>query len=95
MTGPGRTAGLSPDGSLLYLLLETDGFRCLYGLRLDPNTGQPRETPTPFVIAHFHHAARRWGSTGLGSAAVKGLFVANLVETTSNIWVASFGNSDR
>jgi serine/threonine protein kinase len=91
--GAGRTAGLSPDGSLLYLLLETDGFRCLYGLRLDPKTGQRRETP--FVIAHFHDAARRWGSTGLGSAAVKGLFVANLLETTSNIWVASFGSADR
>ena len=93
ITGAGRTAGLSPDGSLLYLLLETDGFRCLYGLRLDPKTGQPRETP--FVIAHFHDAARRWGSTGLGSAAVKGLFVADLFETTSNIWVASFGGADR
>ena len=43
--GFGRTAGLSPDGSLLYLLLETDGFRCLYGLRLDPETGQPRDSP--------------------------------------------------
>ena len=92
-TGAGRTAGLSPDGSLLYLLLETDGFRCLYGLRLDPKTGQPRETP--FLIAHFHDAARSWGGTGLGSAAVKGLFVADLFETTSNIWVASFGGSDR
>ena len=91
--GFGRTAGLSPDGSLLYLLLETDGFRCLYGLRLDPKTGQPRDSP--FVIAHFHDAARRWGSTGLGSAAVKGLFVADLLETTSNIWVASFGGADR
>jgi Tol biopolymer transport system component len=91
--GAGRSAGLSPDGSLLYLLLETDGFRCLYGLRLDPKTGQQRETP--FVIAHFHDAALRWGSTGLGSAAVKGLFVADLLETKSNVWVASFGTPDR
>ena len=45
-TGSGRTAGLSPDGSLLYVLLETDGFRCLYGLRLDPKTGHPRGTPS-------------------------------------------------
>ena len=88
--GAGRTAGLSPDGSLLYLLLETDGFRCLYGLRLDPNTGQPRGTP--FLIAHFHDAARTWGSTGLSSAAVKGLFVTDLFEATSNIWMASFAD---
>jgi hypothetical protein len=86
-TTAGRTAGLSPDGSLLYALLETDGWRCLYGLRLDPQTGQPRGSP--FLIAHFHDAARFWGSTGLGSAAVKGLFVAELSETASNIWIGS------
>ena len=85
--GAGRSAGLSPDGSLLYALLETDGFRCLYGVRLDPKTGQPRSDP--FLIAHFHDAARSWGSTGLGSAAVNGLFVADLFETTSNIWIGS------
>ena len=91
--GAGRTAGLSPDGSLLYLLLETDGFRCLYGLKVDPNSGQPRGTP--FLIAHFHDAARKWGSTGMGSAAVRGLFVADLFETTSNIWMASFAGSEK
>ena len=92
-TGAERTAGLSPDGGLLYVLLETDGFRCLYGLRMDPKTGQPRGRP--FLIAHFHDAARRWGSTGLGSAAVKGLFVADLFETTSNIWMASVADPAR
>jgi hypothetical protein len=92
-TGAGRTAGLSPDGSLLYVLLETDGFRCLYGVRLDPKTGQSRGSP--FLIAHFHDAARHWGSTGLGSAAVKGLFVAELYETTSNIWMASLTGPGR
>jgi hypothetical protein len=30
-----------------------------------------------------------WGSTALGPAAVKGLFVAELYETTSNIWIGS------
>ena len=35
-----RSAGLSPDGRLLYLLLESDGFRCLYAMRLDPETGR-------------------------------------------------------
>ena len=89
-TGAGRTAGLSPDGSLLYALLETDGWRCLYGLRLNPQTGQPRGSP--FLIAHFHDAARSWGTTGLGSAVVKGLFVAELYETTSNIWIESLAN---
>jgi hypothetical protein len=64
-TGAGRTAGLSPDGSLLYALLETDGFRCLYGLRLDPQTGQPRGSP--FLIAHFHDAARSLNPSVVGN----------------------------
>jgi eukaryotic-like serine/threonine-protein kinase len=82
-----RTAGLSPDGRILYVLLEPDGFRCLYGLRLDPETGRPEGMP--FLVHHFHDASRRWGSTGFGSAAVTGMFVADLFETTGNLWMTS------
>jgi Tol biopolymer transport system component len=82
-----RTAGLSPDGRILYVLLEPDGFRCLYGLRLDPETGRPEGVP--FLVHHFHDASRRWGSTGFGSAAVTGMFVADLFETTGNLWMTS------
>jgi hypothetical protein len=62
-----------------------------------PAVGSEDRTPTrnPFVIAHFHDAARIWGSTGYGSAAVRGLFVADLYETTSNIWMASLGGAKR
>jgi hypothetical protein len=82
-----RSTGLSPDGGLLYLLLERDGFRCLYAMRLDPATGQPRGEP--FVVAHVHDATRQWGSTGYGSAVARGIFVANLFETTGNLWMTS------
>jgi hypothetical protein len=82
-----RTAGLSPDGSLVYLLLERDGFRCLYAMRLDPGTGQRRGDPFP--VAHFHDATRHWGSTGLGSAVARGIFLADLYETTGNIWMTT------
>jgi Tol biopolymer transport system component len=85
-----RTAGMSPDGSVLYLLLERDGFRCLYAMRIDAATGQPRSEP--FVVAHFHDAARRWGSTGLGSAVTSKLFLAVLSETTSNIWMTTIAS---
>ena len=81
-----RTAGMSPDGRLLYVLLERDGFRCLYALKIEP-TGRP--SGDPFIVAHFHDASRRWGSTGLGSAVASNLFVATLHETTSNIWMTS------
>ena len=80
-----RTAGLSPQGGLLYMLLERDGFRCLYAMTLDVATGRPRGQP--FVVAHFHDASRQWGSTGMGSAVAEGVFVADLFETTSNIWM--------
>jgi hypothetical protein len=85
--GAERTAGLSPDGGLLYVLLERDGFRCLYALALDPKTGHPRSEPR--VVAHFHDAARSWGTTGHGSAVTSDLFVASLFETTSNIWMTT------
>jgi hypothetical protein len=81
-----RTAGISPDGGVLYVLLETDGFRCAYGLRLDPITGLPRGEPFP--VAHVHNSAWRWGSTGYGSAVGTGLFVASLYDTRGNIWMS-------
>ena len=40
--GGERSTGLSPDGGLLYLLLEQDGFRCLYAIGSIPQ----RESPT-------------------------------------------------
>ena len=82
-----RSAGLSPDGRLLYLLLESDGFRCLYAMRLDPETG--RQAGEPFLVHHFHEASRYWGSTGFGSATVTGMFLADLYEMTGNIWMTT------
>jgi Tol biopolymer transport system component len=81
-----RTAGISPDGGVLYVLLETDGFRCAYGLRLDPRTGLSRGEPFP--VTHVHNSAWRWGTTGYGSAVGTGLFVASLYDTRGNIWMS-------
>jgi dipeptidyl aminopeptidase/acylaminoacyl peptidase len=86
-----RTAGMSPDGRLLYLLLERDGFRCLYALALDPATGRARGEP--YVVAHFHDAARHWGTTGLGSAVASNVFVAALFETTGNVWMTKLATA--
>ena len=80
-----RTCGWSPDGRLLYFLLEDDGFRCLYAVRIDPDTG--RATGNMTAVAHFHSASREWGSTGFSSAVANGLFVFNQVETSGNIWM--------
>jgi eukaryotic-like serine/threonine-protein kinase len=89
--GAERSAGLSPDGGLLYLLLERDGFRCLYARRLDPVNGHPMGEP--FLVHHFHDASRRWGSTGFGNATVTGMFLAELHEASSNIWMTTIGSN--
>ena len=89
--GAGRTAGLSPDGGLLYVLLVQDGFRCLYAMKIDAATGRPRGELFP--VFHFHDSARAWGSTGLGSAVATGIFVADLRETTGNVWVTDLSRS--
>jgi Tol biopolymer transport system component len=86
-SGGERSAGLSPDGRLLYLLLERDGFRCLYAMPVDAVTGH--SNGEPFPVAHFHDATRQWGTTGYGSAVARGIFVVNLFETTGNLWMTT------
>jgi hypothetical protein len=81
-----RIAGLSPDSSILYVLLESDGFRCLYGMRLDPKTGYAQGTPFP--VEHFHDTTLRWGTTSTGNAIASGLCVVDLYEIRGNIWTA-------
>jgi serine/threonine protein kinase len=80
-----RTCGWSPDGKLLYFLLERDGFRCLYAVRIDPRTGGAGGEP--FLVAHFHDASRAWGSTGFSSAVAQGVFLFNQYEFSGNIWM--------
>ena len=65
-------------------LLERDGFRCLYAVRIDPRTGD--RTGDPFPVAHFHNGSRVWGSTGFSSAVANGLFVFNQYGLAGNVW---------
>ena len=80
-----RACGWSPDGRLLYLLLERDGFRDLYAQRIDPARGTP--VGEPFIVQHLHDPRRRWGSTPFGTAIVRNAFVFNQVEMTGSIWL--------
>jgi serine/threonine protein kinase len=84
----GARAGDATDAFSTYSS-KRDGSRCLYALKLDPATGKPQSEP--FLVAHFHDEARRWGTTGLGSAVTSHLFVASLFETASNIWMTTVG----
>ena len=79
-----RICGWSPDGRLLYFLLERDGFRCLHALRLNASA---HPVGNMFVVHHLHDGSREWGSTGFSSAVVNGLFVFNQVGLTGNIWL--------
>jgi Tol biopolymer transport system component/DNA-binding winged helix-turn-helix (wHTH) protein len=77
----------SPDGNLLYLISEHDGFRCLWAQRLDHSTKRP--AGAPISIMHFHSARLStanigYGQLEIGVAADKIVF--NLGELTGNIW---------
>jgi len=80
-----RSCGWSPDGRLLYLLLERDGFRDLYAQRIDQVRGTP--VGEPFIVQHLHDPTRRWGSTPFGNAIVSNAFVFTQVEMTGSIWL--------
>ena len=80
-----RVCGWSPDSRLLYYLLERDGYRCLYALRLDTR-GNP--VGDVFAVYHVHVGSRERGSTGFSSAVVNGLFLSVQPGWDSrNIWL--------
>ena len=84
-----RACGWSPNGRLLYLLLERDGFRDLYAQQVDTTHGTP--VGEPFVVQHLHDPRRRWGSTPFGTAIVSRAFVFNQNELTGSIWLLDPG----
>ena len=88
-----RACGWSPDGRLLYLLLERDGFRDLYAQRIDQARGTP--VGEPFIVQHLHDPTRRWGSTPFGNAIVSNAFVFTQVEMTGNIWLLDPSTTSR
>jgi len=81
----GRATGWSPDGRLLYLLLDVDGFRCLYAQRVDPDRG--KAIGEPFVVQHFHEPQRIWGSTPFSMGIIRRAFIFDQLESTGSIWL--------
>jgi eukaryotic-like serine/threonine-protein kinase len=79
----------SARGDSLFLYSNRDGFYCVWQLKLDPATKQPRSELTP--VRHFHYArlspidlTRHAISLALGGDTM----VLNLAEVTSNIFTA-------
>jgi serine/threonine protein kinase len=86
-TATGRPAGWSLDSRVLYLLLDTDGFRCLWGQRVDPVTG--RLAGSPFAVRHFHASVNNTGqamSTSYGNPITADGFMYEDMNVIGNLW---------
>jgi serine/threonine protein kinase/Tol biopolymer transport system component len=81
--------GWSQDGNLLYFSSERDGYACLWALRLDPMTKQPRGKL--FAVQHFHTPAQRMTAPSRGyPVAVSGdKMTVSLEERSGGIWMLS------
>ena len=86
-TTTGRPAGWSLDSRVLYLLLDTDGFRCLWGQRVDPVTG--RLAGLPFAVRHFHGSVNNTGqamSTSYSNPITADGFMYEDLNVIGNLW---------
>jgi Tol biopolymer transport system component len=85
-TTTGRPAGWSPDSRILYLLLDSDGHRCLWAQKVDA-TG--RLDGKPYPARHFHDRANAAIGTSLGNAIAPGGFMYETTLIRGNVWLLS------
>jgi eukaryotic-like serine/threonine-protein kinase len=85
-TTTGRPMGWSLNSELVYLLLDTDGFRCVYAQRIDTASGALQGTP--YAVLHFHgnQTVATGVSTSLGNAVSAAGFVYEAISMRSDIW---------
>ncbi len=83
-TTTGRPCGWSLDSRVLYLLLDIDGFRCLWGQHVDPPSG--RFVGKPYAVRHFHSPMADQFSTSYGNAITATGFLYGAQRLTGNIW---------
>lgn len=82
-------AAWAPNGNLIYYLSDEDGFRCIWGQRLDP----ARKTPVgkPFVLQHFHNVTRSIQSVtgslgGVSMNVFADRIIFSLGDRRGNVW---------
>jgi serine/threonine protein kinase/Tol biopolymer transport system component len=94
-TTTGRPMGWSPNSELAYLLLDTDGFRCVYAQRIDTASGALRGSP--YAVLHFHgnETAAAGVSTSYGNAVSAAGFVYEAINTKSDIWKLTAASTTR
>jgi serine/threonine protein kinase len=85
-TTTGRPMGWSLNSDLVYLLLDTDGFRCVYAQRIDTASGALQGTP--YAVLHFHgnQTVAAGVSTSYGNAVSAAGFVYEAINVRSDIW---------
>lgn len=79
----------SPDSSLLYFLSDRDGFRCIWGQRLDSVSKRP--VGPPFAVYHSHESHSSLINVNpvyAGLEVTRDMLVFVNGETTGNIWLA-------
>jgi eukaryotic-like serine/threonine-protein kinase len=80
-TTTGRPTGWSLDSGVMYLFLDTDGFRCLWGQRVD-ESGRLRGLP--FIVKHLHRIGG--ASTSFGNSITREGLLYESTNTTANLW---------
>jgi hypothetical protein len=80
-TTTGRPTGWSLDSRVLYLFLDTDGFRCLWGQQVDESG---RLHGLPFVARHLHRGGG--ASTSFGNSITRDGLMYERSNTTANLW---------
>jgi len=89
--GDYENATWSETGDAIYFASERDGFRCLWGQRLEPAT--KRRSGDLFPLRHFHNAHRSLTDLPLQYLEIAvgaDKIVFPLKERTGNIWMASY-----
>ena len=84
-------ANWSPDGNLLYFLSERDGFRCIWGQKLDPTSKRP--LGAPFPVYHSHDPRRSIRNVWLDHLCMsvsRNQIVFPMGELTGNIWITEY-----
>jgi Tol biopolymer transport system component len=81
--GTGRPAGWSLDSRTVYLVFDTDGFRCLWGQRLTASGGLDG---VPVPVRHFHGSDWTQLSTSFGNTITRDGFLYATIRRRGNIW---------
>ena len=95
-SGVDQAANWSPDGNLLYFLSERDGFRCIWGQKLDPTSKRPLGAPFPVYHSHDPRRSVRNVSQSLQCMSVsRHQIVFPMGEFTGNIWITDYKEQGR